>query len=445
MRMLRSNPGWFLLVLTPLLGGCILEIGAGHEQSAGGDTSGAGAGGSGGEPGLTGAQHARQDEADRYIAQVIYKGATVTQSLKLASGDIVDGLDRSTFPDLPYALPLIPFLPANVTLPPDVTLALTDVEQIPELADLASKAAVFHRPTFWPYILGETDATSIEDYLDRYEVGGAPAPQGNRLYAGLVSDQANRGVTGYMNQFKPEVAAGSFSLIEFTVGCPAINPTEMIGVVISVDKANVGGRNQQGVYDGLPRLHVEYASSKSGQMKYIWDTLDGAFRVYNASVVRPGQIVPVSVLGGAQVEHLLTIFQVPTGDWWIAYGLNLLGYYPASLFTMLNGGACESRWYAEVYNPTPKAPDGTDQAVKTEMGSGKFAAVGRPNVAYVRNPTYYDTSWFSVEPKDLFFAKPVEESCYTRSKVDPDPVSGDRIFNFGGPGGKDPGCQWPFP
>jgi Neprosin len=441
MRMFRSNPGWVFLVITPLLGGCIIELGAGHDQSAAaGDTppSGGSGGQGGGATGLTGAQQARKDEADRYVAQVIYKGATVMQSLELASGDIVDGLDRTTFTDVPSPLPPLPSLPTDVTLPPDVTLAIPDVDQIPELADLASTAAVFHRPTFWPYIRGETDATSITDYLDRYEVGGAP--QIDRLYAGLGSTEANRGVSGYMNQFKPEVAEGSLSILEFSVGCPANNPTEMVGVVISVDKHNVGGRNKQGVFDGLPRLHVEYANSKSGQMKYVWDELDGTFVANPLRRVRPGQVVPVSVLGGAQVEHLLSIFQSPIGDWWVAYDQDLLGYYPASTFTMLNGGACESRWYGEVFNPDLKKG-----AVKTEMGSGKFAEAGRPNVAYVRRPGFYDTSWLNVEPTGSVTTTPSIASCYTRGSWEPDPVSGGHIFNFGGPGGKDPGCKWPFP
>jgi Neprosin len=213
----------------------------------------------------------------------------------------------------------------------------------------------------------------------------------------------------------------------------------MVGVVISVDKRNVGGLNAQGLYDGVPRLHIEYANAKSGQMKYIWDGLDGLFVANPARRVRPGQPVPVSVLKGAQVEHLLTIFQAPTGDWWIAYDQELLGYYPASLFTLLNGGACSSRWYGEVYNPHPTS------AVNTEMGSGQFANAGRPNVAYVRNPMYYDLSWFSVEPQDAVKAIPKEDSCYTRSDLAPDPVSGDRIFALGGPGGKAKECKWPSP
>ena len=61
MRMLRPNPGWVLLVITPLLGGCIIELGAGHDQSAaGGDTPPSGGGEGGGATGLSGAQQARR-------------------------------------------------------------------------------------------------------------------------------------------------------------------------------------------------------------------------------------------------------------------------------------------------------------------------------------------------------------------------------------------------
>lgn len=260
MRMLRSNPGWVLLVITPILGGCIIELGAGHDQSAGGDAPSSGGGG--GATGLSGAQQARKDEADRYVAQVIYKGATVTQSLELASGDIVDGLDRSTYPDLPSPLPPLPFLPADVALPPDVTLALPDVDQIPELAALASTAAVFHRPTFWPYILGETDATSITDYLDRYEVGGAPV--GNRLYAGLVSTQANRGVSGYMNQFQPEVAASSLSILEFTG--EHVHVVEGRGLRVEVVRGGLQSESQEGCCqdgDGQREVRRGRASERS--------------------------------------------------------------------------------------------------------------------------------------------------------------------------------------
>jgi hypothetical protein len=332
-------------------------------------------------------------------------------------------------------------------LPQGVELGLTDVEEFPELLDLVTTAAPFHRPTFWPYILGETDATSIEDYLDRYQVGGDPARY-ERLYAGLQSPEPNRGVSGFMNQFRPEVAPGSFSLLEFAVGCPADGlAEEMVGVVISVDKVNGFGENHQPLADGKPRLHIEYKSAKAGKPRFAWDGDSGQFVANPFRRARPGQIVPVSTPGDAQVEHLIAIFQVPNGDWWIAYQHELLGYYPASLFSTLNEGACRSAWYGEVYRPA-RSPGfkNAKGAIKTEMGSGKFADAGFSNATYVRNPTYYDLLWFGVKPNDIYrnWNYPYEPTCYSRSTLDED-ASGNSAFLLGGPGGKNPDCQWPSP
>jgi hypothetical protein len=117
-----------------------------------------------------------------------------------------------------------------------------------------------------------------------------------------------------MNQFRPEVEPGSFSLLEFGIGCPADKPVEMVGVAISVDKVNPFGKNQQALTDGEPRLHVEYVAldPKTGQSRHRWDGMDGSFKP-NPFRVRhhPGQKVSVSVPGGAQVEHFIAIFQEP--------------------------------------------------------------------------------------------------------------------------------------
>jgi hypothetical protein len=385
------------------------------------------------EPLLDEAQRARKEEADRYIAQVIYKGGEILHAVELPSGDVLDFINRDTLPALPYELPPLPFAAEDLVLPPGVEMGLTELEQIPELLALAATATPFHRPTFWPYILGDApDATSIEDYLARYQVGGDPSSI-DRLYAGLVSTIPNHGISGAMNQFRPQVAPQSFSLIEFAVYCPADGPVqELVGVVISVDKANVFGTSRQMLSDDQPRLHIEYAHPEDGQVSLDWDGMDGKFVGNPLRLHHPGQKVPVSVIGGTQVEHLMAIFQMPvTGDWWIAYNGDLLGYYPASLFTMLNGGACASAWYGEVYNPNPGDP------VKTEMGSGRFAEAGLLNVAYVRSPKSHDFSLFGTEPQDDFHMIPYTPLCYDRSPL------WDGVFLLGGPGGKNPGCKWP--
>jgi hypothetical protein len=196
------------------------------------------------------AQQAREAEAWSYTANVVYKGGEVLYSFELPSGDILDFVDRDTLP----AVLELPALPFALELPPGVELGLTEIEQIPELLDLTLIATPFLRPTFWPYILGETDATSIEDYLARYQMPGQPVAA-DRLYAGLSFTEPNRGVSGYVNQFRPEVEANSFSLIELTVACPADGPVqEQVGVVLSVDKVNiVVGPRPRWVAESSPR------------------------------------------------------------------------------------------------------------------------------------------------------------------------------------------------
>jgi hypothetical protein len=423
---------WFIAPITVVLGGCTIHLGPIDES---GET----------EPRKTSVLPA--PEAERYVAEVIYHEAPIVRTVQLPSGDIIDGVDRAWLPALPYELPPLPWTPEELVLPQGVELGLTDVEEFPELLDLVAAAAPFHRPTFWPYILGETDATSIEDYLDRYQVAGAPS-RFDRLYAGLQSPEPNRGVSGFMNQFRPEVAPDSFSLLEFAVGCPADGVAEeLVGVAISVDKTNPFGKGKQPLTDGEPRLHIEYKSAKVGKPRFRWDGGEGQFVANPFRRARPGQIVPVSALGDTQVEHLIAIFQVPTGDWWIAYQHELLGYYPASLFSMLNGSACRTAWYGEVYRPA-RSPgfENAKGAIKTEMGSGKLADAGFQNAAYVRNPKYYDLSWFGVKPIDIYpnWNYPYELTCYSRSTLDED-ASGNSAFLLGGPGGKNPDCQWPSP
>jgi hypothetical protein len=385
------------------------------------------------EPLLDEAQKVRLEETERYTLEVVYKGGHILQAIQLASGDIVDFVARDTLPGLPYELPALPFTEEDMKPLAGVERGLTELEQLPELAELTAIAVPYLRPTFWPYILGETDATSIEDYLARYQEGGQPSGP-NRLYAGLSSLEPNRGVSGLMNQFRPEVASGSFSLMEFSVSCPAGAPAqEQIGIVISVDKTNGSGMSPQTLSDAEPRLHIEYARLVNGKVQYNWDGLDGTFVANPFRLHHPGQKVPVSVIGGTQREHHVAIYQVAWGDWWLEYDGWLLGYYPANLFTMLSGGACESSWYGEVFRRDANSPI----AIKTEMGSGKFPAAGIPNVAYVRNPKYHDFFGIAVEPQDDFHLVPYAPLCYERAPLT------DGILIVSGPGGFNPSCQWP--
>jgi len=454
-----------LLALAPLLSGCVIQFELTGDHGQSGQDEGVTlpppkAPGGGGtttpsepETPLSDAEQARQDEVDKYIRTVIYQGGTIVDSYVLPSGDVVDFIDKNTLPAVD--LPELP-ITLDLTVPPGVELGLSEIEQIPELLALAQTAAPFTRPSFWSYVLGETDATSIEDYLERYTVGGAPSPDGGqRLYAGYNVNFDNRGISGVMNQFRPQVEKGSFSLIEFAIACPAaqtgVVSTDVIGVVISVDKTNPFGRNKQALTDNEARLHVEYAATNpnTGKLEYHWDHLDGKFIRNPAALRSVNTKVDVSEIGGKQVEHPFAIFQSLTGDWWIAYHGELLGYYPGDLFTNmngLNGHACRASWYGEVLRPSPTAPEPA-----TEMGSGKFADSGYKNAAYVRNPMVYDTLWVGVTPEQVEAAVPKsleqfheEILCYASTEFDTSPL-GDRRFFLGGPGitNNNAACVWP--
>lgn len=388
--------------------------------------------------GLDAAQQARKDEVDRYIRDIIYKGGSVLTSLPLPSGDVIDLVDRNTLPQLPYPLPTLPFGPEALVLPEGVSLGLSELEQIPEFLGLAKTAAPFHRPSFWPYILGDApDAVSIEDYLNRYHEGGAPsAPK--RLYAGFISMTPNRGVSGLMNQYRPVVGQNSFSLMEFSVSCPADGPRqELIGIVISVDRFNAFGASRQKYHDGEARMHIEYARMVNGKVQYAWDGMDGQFVDNPLRLHQPGEIVPVSVLNERIIEHLMAILQAPNGDWWLVYNGDALGYFPASLFSMLNGGACRAVFYGEAMNKSQDALN------PLEMGSGHFAEEGIFKAAYIRNPLYYDLQRIAVQPTDEFSMVPYQPQCYSRTALTyiAAPTYSSLVL-LGGLGTKNPGCKW---
>jgi hypothetical protein len=125
-------------------------------------------------PVLTKAQRTRKNEVEKWIARVIYHGGCIVASYRLPSGDVVDFIDRSSLTGEPDPLASLPLRPRELVLPPGVERPPNELDEAPETRAMVVKATPFTRPDFWHYISGETDATSIEDYLDRYTVGSRP-------------------------------------------------------------------------------------------------------------------------------------------------------------------------------------------------------------------------------------------------------------------------------
>ncbi|HRI72268.1 MAG TPA: neprosin family prolyl endopeptidase [Polyangium sp.] len=307
---------------------------------------------------------------------------------------------------------------------------MTEIENHPEWWGPIG-TTVFVRPDFSKYIMDPGGATSIQDWIDNYQVPGIPDDP-NRLYAGLNIVQPNVGIYARVNAFKPEVEKGSFSVIELAVVCPAVGPPdEMVGILIGMDWVN---------YDLPPTLDLSVER---------WRWVNGVRRGgYNASAgfaaqhIRPTDVgAPLehfSTAGGEQREHALLLIMAPDGTWWVVYNYQTVGKFPASVFTTLNQGACRAQIYGEVYNPHPE-----QGWVRTEMGSGQYSSGPNGNVAWVREIRYFDNSVsFVNEPKsdDLAnWSKPYYPPCYDRSPLTYQ-GSGGPIMYLGGPGGKHPTC-----
>jgi len=443
-----------LLCMTMMLAaGCIIQIGDGSASS--GDSGGTGAG----EPtptasvlpapdnvpsdssNLTPEQQARKEEVERYVVENLYKGYKILRTVEDPHGDVIDWIAPESMAQLPYEPPTLPLSVDQLVLPDGVELAKSELEKYPELFGPIGSTPL-HRPMYWRYVLGETGATSIQDYLDNYQQAGQSGAPANRLYAGMLFDGApNRGLSGYMNQLAPRVEKDSFSLMEFAVVCKGAPgesvQEELIGIVLSIDKSNF-------VYPKDPdavRLHVETYRTVNGVQHGGWDTKSPGFvpNPYNTRYPL-GSVVEVSIPGvkpvGKEVEHLVSIVQAPTGDWWLVYNGWFLGYVKGSLFTMLNKGGCSAEWYLEALDRKP----GTAWA-ETEMGAGKFVAEAGPGeAARVRMPLYLDMNWVLSEPPVYYGVSPVNNQCYTRSKLMDLGLVLGKYFLAGGPGGYNSLC-----
>jgi hypothetical protein len=150
------------------------------------------------------------------------------------------------------------------------------------------------------------------------------------------------------------------------------------------------------------------------------------------------------VVGGTQVEHRMGILQAPvTGDWWILYNDDWLGYFPGSLFTTLHTGACLASFYIEVARWRSNPSDPPKPWPKTEGGSGNFPDAGLLNAAYVRNPKYLDTYFYAglgVDATDDRPSEPYHPLCYEYKEVY---WGAHHLIVMGGSGGKNSGCTGP--
>jgi hypothetical protein len=380
-------------------------------------------------------QQRRQQEVERLLLQR-YQDYRIVETTQTYSGDIIDWVDPTTVPGSQVEPPRSSLRSSlrssfeDRRTPPEVERQQTELDRYPELRGPMGTIPIF-RPRFEPYVFGDTDAESLDDFIQNHQASGQPAGR-NRLYAGISSMIASQSMEGDINQFAGDVQTNTFSLIEAAVACRGLNEAttmELVGAVVSRDRKNF--------HNSVTRLQVEFLTRGGSAIDDDvggWDTLVTGFIPAAGRPYGPGVLVYGSTQYGLQYEAHFEIKNV-NGDWWIAHQGNWLGYYPRHLFDMLSISACESAWYGEVFDPTP-----TDWTW-TDMGSGLFADQGFRLASYVRGMSFKDI-WGTKHWVDFHFdMSQVDPACYTKTPMGIDPAPWERYFYLGGPGGDAAGCN----
>ena len=388
----------------------------------------------------------RATEIDRFIAKG-YRGFRIVDTVETYSGDVIDYVDPATVPGSTVEPP--PKLTKEeLATPPGVELQPTEVETHPELRGPAGSIP-FVRPRFDAYLNGESTASSLTEHVAQLQarkralpVAAAAAqrrmhsgqPAGvTRLYGGYLVNASNTRMVGWVNEFGGTIDSGTFSLLETATTCVGSNSAttlELVGTTISRDRTNFS--------DSVPRIRVEFMTAGLAQGNNVggWDGLVSGFVAASGRPYGPGAAVTPSTIDGTQYESRFEL-QLSGGNWWISHNNNWLGYYPGSLFNLINTGGCQAHWYGEVYDPTPTS------WTNTNMGSGLFASQGFGKAAYYRDAYYVDPANVShwLESANGQQVGPVDTHCYTTTLIASAAAPWERSFFLGGPGGEAAGCD----
>ncbi|KAI3826920.1 hypothetical protein L1987_00980 [Smallanthus sonchifolius] len=152
------------------------------------------------------------------------------------------------------------------------------------------------------------------------------------------------------------------------------------------------------------------------------------FMQTNNEIALGGTISPTSQVDGSQYDITILIWKDPKeGDWWMQLGDGeVIGYWPASVFTHLSESASMIYWGGEIINNNTHG-----HHTSTQMGSGHFPEEGFRKASYVKNIQTVDETVTLRTPEDLT-TYISGRSCYDVKKGINDDWGS--YFFYGGPG-----------
>jgi hypothetical protein len=286
--------------------------------------------------------------------------------------------------------------------------ALTELQQEPEAWGPEGTVPVVRMDTD-EYVASLRPQGTLQDFLSKYgrqDLSGAPAPTSpvpglfhpERGYAFTRHIEPNIGSKGSINIWQPYVGNSA----EFSLGQTAIAaqtedsrvclfrwycrsyPSVLQTIEAGWQKAPPGTSINGDWYTHFFIYFNTNGYASQGDKIGGYNTTVEGF-VQHSSTVTPGaRLTSISRLGSSQYSATIDV-RLWQGNWWIRYGNEWVGYYPASLFGNFRVGGLEQgadrvTWYGEVVDlPDDGMPTNTD------MGSGRFPDQGFRYSAYMRN------------------------------------------------------------
>ncbi|OAP09352.1 NIP1 [Arabidopsis thaliana] len=243
-------------------------------------------------------------------------------------------------------------------------------------------------------------------------------------YAQIQAKGKFHGAHADINVWKPFVQTPKeFSLAQMWV---------MAGPFSEVNSVEAGWQVYQDRYgDDNPRYFIFWTADGYHSGCYNLDCQ--GFVPVSHKFALGAAVSNVSTFDGQQYHISTTIWKDPnSGNWWLKFGDEFVGYWPSILFNHLKDGATEIQWGGEIINFKDGALHTT-----TRMGSGHFAEAGYQKASYFKDLEIIDERDIHSSPKEGY-SYMTQESCYNirsgYAKV------WGVYFYYGGPG-RNQNCQ----
>ncbi|XP_021999374.1 uncharacterized protein LOC110896219 [Helianthus annuus] len=216
-----------------------------------------------------------------------------------------------------------------------------------------------------------SDIISISKFGKKYSRKDIPGKSSHEHAIGYVDEGEFYGAKALLNVWKPTVIGNDFSLSQIWV------LSNIRGRLANSVEAGWHVNPSENI-DGLPRLFTFW--TPNGYRSGCYNMLCPGFVQTSRTISLGAAISPISTYNGEQYDAAFMIWKDPKSEnWWLKVGNEVIGYWPASLFTDLRNHATLIEYGGEVYSGS------SGKHTSTQMGSGHFPDEGLGKAAYARN------------------------------------------------------------